>query len=148
MEAGYDVAEKPVARAEPTTFNENFRPELLKKLNQVSDNVSRKNFTLLDARDAKRFEAGHIPNSRSVPYLDLLNPDGTLKPKDQLEKIFQEAGADLQKPLACTCGSGITACVIALALFELGYKDAAVYDGSWTEWSSKPALPKAQGAEK
>jgi len=71
--------------------------------------------------------------------------NGALKSKPELEKAFKAVGTDLQKKITCSCGSGVTACVIALALHELGHKDAAIYDGSWTEWGANPVLPKATG---
>jgi thiosulfate/3-mercaptopyruvate sulfurtransferase len=146
VKAGNAAVEKPAALPTPASFRVTFKPELLKKIQQVSDNLIRKTFTVIDARDSKRFENGHIPEALSLPYAGLLNADGTLKPKDQLEKAFQSTTADLQKDIACSCGSGVTACVNALALYELGKKDVAVYDGSWTEWGAVSVTPKFQGA--
>jgi thiosulfate/3-mercaptopyruvate sulfurtransferase len=156
IRAGYATAEKSSAAPTPAVFKAAFKPSLLKPLDQVKDNIAAKNFTLLDARDAGRFtgdtpdprpnvESGHIPDSVSMPFMQFINPDGTLKNRDQLEKTLQSAPVSLQDKIACSCGSGVTACVVALALYELGRKDAAVYDGSWTEWGSNPALPKAKG---
>jgi thiosulfate/3-mercaptopyruvate sulfurtransferase len=156
IEAGYATAEKSSAAPPPAVFKAVFKPRLLKLLDQVKENITAKNFILLDARDAGRFtgdtpdprphvESGHIPDSLSTPFAQFINPDGTLKAKDQLIKAFQHAPVSLQDKIACSCGSGVTACVVALALYELGHKDAAVYDGSWTEWGSNPGLPKAKG---
>ena len=147
VKAGYETANKTTAAPAPTSFKVDFRPELLKKVDQITNNLLRKDFTVLDARDMKRFEAGHIPNSHSVPYAELVNAEGMLKTAPVLERIFQDSFADLQKKLTCSCGSGVTACVIALALYELGHKNAAIYDGSWTEWGASSILPKAQGAD-
>jgi thiosulfate/3-mercaptopyruvate sulfurtransferase len=127
------------------TFTANFQPDLYKRMEQMADNLLRKTFMVIDARDSARFESGHIPNSRSIPYPTLVTREGTLKSPDELDTIFKASGSDLSRKIACTCGSGVTACVIALALHELGHKDAAVYDGSWTEWSASPILPKMQG---
>ncbi len=146
VKAGYAPAEKAAAAPAPATFTVKFRPELLKRLNQVTDNLIRKGFTVLDARDTKRYEDGHIPDALNLPFSNLVNPDGTLKPKEQLEKAFQTSSADLKKNIACSCGSGVTACVVALALYELGHKDVAVYDGSWTEWGANTVLPKLKGS--
>lgn len=151
------ILEKTIqSPAKTTAYKSAIKPKLLKLREQIQENITTGNFTLLDARDAGRFRgdapdprpnvaAGHIPGSLSTPYAGLLNPDGTLKPKDQLEMTFRAANVNLQKKLACSCGSGVTACVVALALHELGCTDAAVYDGSWTEWGSDPSLPKAKG---
>lgn len=154
--AGGALTEKNLSPAKPATFKAVFKPELLTLQEQIKKNISAKDFTLLDARDGARFRgeapdprpnvaSGHIPGSISTPYAALLNPDGTLKPKDQLESTFRAANVRLQDKIACSCGSGVTACVVALALHELGCTNAAVYDGSWTEWGSNPALPKATG---
>src|SRR5690606_1903475 len=89
--------------------------------------------------------AGHIPGARSVPYTDLLNEDGTLKAPDALRAVFDAAGADLSKPVITTCGSGITAAVINLALARIGNLDNALYDGSWAEWGAFPTVPVATG---
>ena len=94
---------------------------------------------------AQGLRSGHIPGSRNVPFASLLNADGTLKPAAELRAIFAKAGVDPGKPVVASCGSGVTAGVIALALAILGRPDAAVYDGSWTEWGGDPALPIETG---
>src|SRR5262249_36959826 len=102
---------------------------------------------IIDARSAARFQgrvpeprphlrSGHIPGSRNVPFESLLNADGTLRPAAELGAIFAAAGVNPAKPVVASCGSGVTAGVIALALALLGQTDAAVYDGSWTEWGA------------
>jgi thiosulfate/3-mercaptopyruvate sulfurtransferase len=112
---------------------------------------------LIDARGAPRFTgdeqesrpglaSGHIPGSRSVPYKSLFAADGTFKDKAALAAVFEAAGVDLTRPLVTTCGSGVTACVVAFALHLIGKDDVALYDGSWSEWGADPALPKATGA--
>jgi thiosulfate/3-mercaptopyruvate sulfurtransferase len=112
---------------------------------------------IVDARSAGRFRgddpeprpglrSGHIPGSRNLPYTALLDPhDGKLLDVQRLRQVFQDANVDLDSPIICTCGSGVTACVIRLALARLGASSARVYDGSWTEWGSDPALPIATG---
>jgi thiosulfate/3-mercaptopyruvate sulfurtransferase len=110
---------------------------------------------IVDARSAARFTGaeadprpgvapGHIPGSRNLPYPHLFNADGTWKQGDALAAAFTAAGVNLDRPLAMTCGSGITASVLAFGAHLLG-RDAAVYDGSWTEWGGDPATPKATG---
>lgn len=156
--AGFPLVSKPAA-PQPVFFTAKLRPELLKERREMLENVSSGKFSVLDARDAKRFSGelpdprpnvapGHIPGARSLPFTALINPDGgLLRGKDELKDAVAKTGVDLSKPVACSCGSGVTACVIALALHEIGHKEVAVYDGSWTEWGSDPSLPKTQGTE-
>jgi len=111
---------------------------------------------IVDARAPERFagsvpepreglRAGHIPGSRNVFYKTLLNDDGTFKDEAALKSVFEDAGVDLSKPIITTCGSGITACILSLALERIGAPDAAVYDGSWVEWGASPTMPIATG---
>jgi thiosulfate/3-mercaptopyruvate sulfurtransferase len=110
----------------------------------------------VDARAAGRFEgnvtepraglrSGHIPSARNLPFASLVNADGTLKTAPELRQIFAAAKVDADRPVVASCGSGVTAGVIALALAVLGRPDAAVYDGSWSEWGADPSLPIATG---
>ena len=112
---------------------------------------------VVDARPAARFTGeerdprpglapGHIPASRSLPHSQLFNADGTWKQGEELKAVFDAAGVDLDKPLVTTCGSGMTATVVAFGAHLLGKDDVAVYDGSWIEWGADPATPKATGA--
>lgn len=87
-----------------------------------------------------------MPGALSLPITQLFAPDGTMWPRDKLEEIVSKAGVDLDRPVVASCGSGITACVIALALARLGRWRTAVYDGSWAEWGLKPDAPVATGA--
>ena len=111
---------------------------------------------IVDARSADRFEgrtpeprpglrSGHIPGAHNVPYGKLLKEDGTLKSPSELEAVFTEAGVDLTKPVVTSCGSGITASVLALALASIGHRRTAVYDGSWAEWGADQTLPVEAG---
>lgn len=144
VKAGNPTGEKAAAIT-PATFTPKPRNELFKRIEQVADNLLRKQFIVVDARDSKRFTDGHIPSSLNVPYATLITPEGALKPKEELQKILAEGHVDLNKKITCTCGSGVTACVIALALHEVGHPNASVYDGSWTEWSASSITPKMQG---
>lgn len=112
---------------------------------------------VVDARGAGRFTGeepdlhagtapGHIPGARNVPAGQLFNADGTYKDEAGLRAAFEQAGVDLSKPVVTSCGSGITASVLAFGLNRLGKEDVALYDGSWSEWGADPATPKATGA--
>jgi thiosulfate/3-mercaptopyruvate sulfurtransferase len=111
---------------------------------------------IIDARAPARFKgeapeprpglrSGHIPGSRNVFFRDLLSSDGTMKPVPALRAVFEAAGVDLAKPAITTCGSGVTAAVVSLALERLGKTDHSLYDGSWSEWGMYPDLPLATG---
>jgi thiosulfate/3-mercaptopyruvate sulfurtransferase len=124
---------------------------------QVLTNVESKAEQVVDARPAARFTGeerdprpgmapGHIPGSRSLPHSQLFNADGTWKQADDLRAAFADAGIDLGKPLIATCGSGMTASVLAFGAHLLGKEDVAVYDGSWSEWGADASTPKATGA--
>jgi thiosulfate/3-mercaptopyruvate sulfurtransferase len=88
---------------------------------------------------------GRIPGSQNVPYTDLLNADGTMKDPDGIRAAFHTAGADLSKPVITTCGSGVTAAILSLALERIGKTDHSLYDGSWSEWGMYADLPIATG---
>lgn len=114
---------------------------------QVSDGSAGQ---ILDARAAARFageapeprrglRAGHIPGSRNLPFSRLMNEDGTWKDGDAIRKLFTDAGIDPAAPVITSCGSGVTACVLAAGLVSLGNDKVTVYDGSWTEWGSSDA---------
>jgi len=85
--------------------------------------------------------SGHIPGSLNVPFPSLLDEHGAFKSAEELRRTFQAAGIDLQKPVITTCGSGVTACTLALGLYLIGKTDVAVYDGSWSEWGSRQDTP-------
>ena len=111
---------------------------------------------VVDARSAGRFtgsepepragvRSGHIPGSVNVHYARLVNDNGTVRSAEQLRAIMRDAGLDLTRPIVASCGTGVTACAVVLALDLLGVPNTAVYDGSWTEWGSTDGMPAETG---
>lgn len=130
---------------------------LVRDVTQVSAATKLKNTEVIDARSAARFageapepreglRSGHIPGSKNVYFRDLTNADGTLKDNDALRAAFEAAGVDLSKPAITTCGSGVTAAVLSLAMERIGKTDHSLYDGSWAEWGAFATLPVATGS--
>jgi thiosulfate/3-mercaptopyruvate sulfurtransferase len=147
---------RPVEAGEPHPPRRHFiarvRPELVTDLDHVRRNLDTRRAQVVDARSAGRFagtepeprqglRGGHIPGSVNLPYDRLFQPDGALRPPDELGPLFRVAGVDLGRPIVTTCGSGVTACVLALGLDLVGRPDVAVYDGSWTEWGGRDDVP-------
>lgn len=129
---------------------------LVKDVTQVAAAAKLGDYEIIDARAGDRFRgevpepreglrSGHIPGSKNVPFDSLLNADGTMKDADALSAVFTAAGVDLAKPAITSCGSGVTAAVLALALERIGKTDHAIYDGSWSEWGMYDDLPIATG---
>ena len=129
------------------------RPELVRDLDQVAALADRPGAQILDARSAARFSgaapeprpgcrSGHIPGSVNLPFDALVDPGtGAMRPPDELRALFEGAGIDPGRPVVATCGSGVTACLLAFGLHLLGNDGAAVYDGSWSEWGARGDMP-------
>ncbi len=134
----------------------NYRGDMVKDVTQVSHASKLQDYSIVDARAGERFRgeveepregvrAGHIPNARNVPFASLLNANHTMKSPEETKAIFEAAGVDLSKPAITSCGSGITAAVLILAMERFGKTDHALYDGSWAEWGAFPTVPIATG---
>jgi thiosulfate/3-mercaptopyruvate sulfurtransferase len=147
---------RPVESGEPRPtacrFQARFRPELAADLDRVRQTLSGQGEQVVDARSHGRFvgaepeprpgvSSGHIPGSFNLPYDHLFGPDGALLPVERLREAFEAIGLDLQRPVIASCGSGVTAAVLAFGLFLLGRDHTAVYDGSWAEWGGRTDTP-------
>ena len=141
----------------PGRFRAELDPGFVRSKQQLLGNLETRAEQLVDARPRPRFEgavaeprpgrrSGHIPDSRNVPYAELFDANtGAMKPLDGLRKAFTAAGVDLTKPIVTTCGSGVSALVLTLALYRLGVRGTALYDGSWAEWGLPDGPPLATG---
>nr|MEA2799211.1 thiosulfate/3-mercaptopyruvate sulfurtransferase [Phenylobacterium sp.] len=141
----------------PATIEPAFDPSLVRDLEQVRRTLEVRDAQVVDARAAARFRgeapepraglrSGHMPGAHNVPWNGLINADGTMKSAAEIRTAFEGAGVDLADPIVTTCGSGVSAALLALALARLGREDVAVYDGSWTEWGGRADTPVATGA--
>uniref|UniRef100_A0A8D0H3Z8 Sulfurtransferase n=1 Tax=Sphenodon punctatus TaxID=8508 RepID=A0A8D0H3Z8_SPHPU len=141
---GYAVSSGK-SRATPEEFHGSLDKSMVKTHDDIMENVESRCFQVVDARSAGRFmgteeepregiEPGHIPGSLNIPFLDFLTTDGFEKSPEEIRNMFQEKKVDLSKPLVATCGSGVTACHVALGAYLCGKPDVAIYDGAWVEW--------------
>jgi thiosulfate/3-mercaptopyruvate sulfurtransferase len=141
----------------PGRFQAELDSSFVRSKQQLLRNLETRSEQLVDARPRPRFEgtvvepwpgrrSGHIPGSRNVPYAELFDANtGAMKSVDDLRKAFAGAAVDFAKPIVTTCGSGVSALVLTLALYRLGARDTALYDGSWAEWGLPDGPPVATG---
>ncbi len=162
LDGGFDnwkKAGRPVS-SEPATpsvgeFESLYNEQAVTRLDQMLRIVDTRAMQIADARSAGRFigeepepregmRSGHMPGACNVPVFSL-SRDGELKPLEELRTVLEEAGIDIARPVVTTCGSGVTAAVITLALESLGQSDVSLYDGSWSEWGALKETPVATG---
>jgi thiosulfate/3-mercaptopyruvate sulfurtransferase len=138
-------------------FTVRYSNDLVRDIGQVKRALASGKEQLVDARPAGRFtgetpepreglRGGHMPGAFNVPASEILAPDGTVKSAEQLKAIFEKSGVDLNRPIITTCGSGITAAMLSLALARIGKDRVPVYDGSWTEWGGRQDTDVVTGA--
>lgn len=152
------LLEAGATTAKPVAFQASLDASFVRSNQQMVANLDSKIAQVIDARPRLRFEgsvaepraglrAGHIPGSRNVPYSEFFDAaTGTMRPLDHLRRAFESAGVDLRKPIVTTCGSGVSAAVLILALYRLGVRGSALYDGSWAEWGLPDGPEIATGA--
>jgi thiosulfate/3-mercaptopyruvate sulfurtransferase len=141
----------------PGRFEAKLASGFVRSKQQLIDNLDTRAEQVIDARPRPRFEGtaaeprpglrgGHIPGSRNLPYAELFDAKtGAMKSLDELRRLFTGAGIDLTRPIVTTCGSGVSAAVLTLALYRLGVRGSALYDGSWSEWGMPGGPPVAAG---
>jgi thiosulfate/3-mercaptopyruvate sulfurtransferase len=146
------------ASPKPGQFTATLDKNFIRSKQQLVDNLSSHAEQVIDARSSGRFDGsvaepraglrgGHIPGSRNLPYNELFDATtGIMKPLDEMKRAFDKAGLDLAKPVVTSCGSGVSAAVLTLALYRLGVRGSALYDGSWSEWGMADGPPVATGA--
>ncbi len=153
LREGRAVEAGPPRPRPPAPFTPRFRPKRLRGLGDMLENVKTGAELVLDARSAGRFAAthpepragipaGHIPGSRNLPYSELLTAEGTLKSPEALRACFIACGVDENCAVVTSCGSGVSAAILTLGLTLAGFPTGALYDGSWSEWGSRPDTPK------
>jgi len=139
--------EAGVTPPQPKKFNTSFNTDAVASFEVMNEIVKAGTVQVADARPYARFSgeapepragirSGHMPGASSVPFSDLA-VDGQLRSADELKQVFENAGVDLTKPIVTTCGSGVTAAALSLALETVGHRDHTLYDGSWAQWGSR-----------
>jgi thiosulfate/3-mercaptopyruvate sulfurtransferase len=159
--AKWQAEGRPVESGKPIVRHRHFTVwadrKLVRDMGQMTENLRTRAEQVVDARSAARFTGaeadprpgvrpGHMPGAVNIPYSALFNEDGTYKAPAEIKALFDAAGIDLGRPVVATCGSGITAPVLAFGAALIGKSDVAIYDGSWSEWGANPHNPVVTGA--
>ena len=153
--------ERPIESSSPavvvrTHFTPRPEERLVRNFMAMRANLEARAEQVLDARSPARFRGeeqeprpgvrpGHMPGAVNLYYADVLASDGTLRPAEDLRRLFQQRGVDLDRPVVTSCGSGVTAAILSLALEVAGAKETALYDGSWSEWGARNDAPVETG---
>tara|TARA_Y100000590_G_scaffold380253_1_gene448439 strand:- start:2887 stop:3717 length:831 start_codon:yes stop_codon:yes gene_type:complete len=146
------IITKKIKKRKYGNFKSSINVEYLSKIKNIYNNLNNKNIKILDARNKNRFNGleieprknlrkGHIPNSINLTWSEVLNKNGTLKKDLELLNIFNKLKINKKNKIICTCGSGVTACILNISLVKIDYLKISVYDGSWSEWGSLKKMP-------
>lgn len=152
MAEGREVEDMPPPPRTARHFTARMDARLVRNMSEVLSAVQNGQPQIVDARSRERFlgleenppenmRIGHIPGSVNLHFARLINEDGTIKDPETIRQLFIESGVDLGKPVITTCGSGVTAAILSLALSLIGHEQWSLYDGSWSEWGADPNAP-------